>query len=146
MGRVPVSRGVHGIAPQQETLRSSPDSEQNVIPPSFLEQISISVAQETAGAVAQTEDALILIVRARHFQFADGGLMVPQPHVFRPVLRRDLDWHAGFQRHVHHFAVDALGMHVDLNAAPRAVSSLIKRSISRLRSRSASSSGTARTR
>src|SRR5215831_21229234 len=115
MRRAPVSGGDDRIAPQQHPLRAGPHPKEHIITAPLLKQISISVAQESPGTVAQTEDRIVFMAGLRHFQFADGGLMVTEAHMLGPVLGRYLDRHASGYRHVHHFVVDALSMHVDFD-------------------------------
>ena len=48
-----------------------------------------------------------------------AGLVIRHAEVLRPVLRRDVDRHAGGQRAIDHRLVDALGVQIDLDRAGR---------------------------
>ena len=89
------------------------------VAPVFCQEIAVAVAEKAAGSLTLGKRPGAA-VPFRQFIRADRGLVIGQPEVLGPELRRDGDRQARPQRRVDRGLVDALRVQVDPDAPPAA--------------------------
>ena len=79
------------------------------------QEVGVAVAGVAERSLAERHQAAADLPFDRHLEVADRSLVIRQPQMLRPVLRRDVDRHAGGERALDHRLVETLGVEVDLD-------------------------------
>src|SRR5580658_7547699 len=93
MRRAAIAGRQFWVAPEQCSLGSRPNAENDVVRTRLLEQIAIAVAKKASSTGADLEEAFLCWFNWRHLKLTNRGLLIREAKMLGPILGRERNGH-----------------------------------------------------